>query len=177
MHDFRVGMLAGLTFTAAPSAVLGTLLLWLALGALGSLWLGLPPLAAAVGGLAAALLHWLGEAVHQLGHARAARRTGHPMRGVRLWLVLGSSLYPPGEGELPGPVHIRRALGGPAASLVFSLAAAVLAALLFPLGGLARYLSLFLFLDNLAVYTLGSLLPLGFTDGSTLWTWWGKRQG
>jgi hypothetical protein len=36
-------------------------------------------------------------------------------------------------------------------------------------------LATFFFLDNLLVLTLGSFLPLGFTDGSTLLEWWGKR--
>ncbi len=29
-------------------------------------------------------------------------------------------------------------------------------------------------IDNLFIFTIGSLLPLGFTDGSTLLHWWGK---
>jgi hypothetical protein len=33
----------------------------------------------------------------------------------------------------------------------------------------------FFFLDNLLIFTLGVFVPLGFTDGSTLLRWWGKR--
>jgi hypothetical protein len=173
MRDLSLGRLAGLQVSAAPSALAGTALLGLILAAAGALGLGLPQ--AALGGLAGAALHWLGEAGHQLGHAWAARRAGHPMVGFRLWLVLGSSIYPADEGNLPAAVHIQRALGGPAASLLMTLAAGALAAWLYPLGGLARYLSLFATFDYLLIYTLGALLPLGFTDGTTLLAWMRRR--
>jgi hypothetical protein len=175
VRDFSLGRLAGLTLTAAPSAPVGSLALWLALSALAFFWRRLPLGAAVLGGLLAVCLHWLGGTLHQLGHAWAARRTGHPMQGIRYWSVLDSSIYPEDEGELPARVHIRRALGGPTISLVTCLAAGVLAALLFPLGGLARFLSLFALIDYLGVFTLGALLPLGFTDGSTLLHWFSRR--
>jgi hypothetical protein len=174
VRDIRLGTLAGLALSAAPSALAGALALWGVLGVLGYAWLGLPPGQAVLGGLLAVVLHWLGEIVHQLGHAWAARMAGHPMIGVRYWLVLGSSIYPQDEGDLPGRVHIVRALGGPVISFIAGLGACAIAALLFPVGGLARYLSLFAALDLLGVYMLGALLPLGFTDGSTLLQWWGK---
>ena len=49
--------------------------------------------------------------------------------------------------------------------------------LLRPLGGLPLFLAVFSFFDNLLVFTIGALLPLGFTDGSTILTWWDQRQG
>jgi hypothetical protein len=174
VRDLRLGALAGLTITAAPSALIGLPLLWLGLSALAYFWLRLPPLPALGGGLLAVALHLLGELIHQLGHARAARATGHPMTGVRLWWILGASVYPPDEGELPGPVHVRRALGGPAVSAVATVAAILVAWALYPLGGLPRYLSLFVALEGVFLYSLGALVPVGFTDGSTLLRWWGK---
>ncbi len=39
---------------------------------------------------------------------------------------------------------------------------------------LLRFGALFFFLDNLLVLTLGALLPLGFTDGSTILRWRAK---
>ena len=42
-------------------------------------------------------------------------------------------------------------------------------------GGVAWWVAVFFFLDNLLVMTLGAFLPLGFTDGDTLLAWWGKR--
>jgi hypothetical protein len=35
-------------------------------------------------------------------------------------------------------------------------------------------LALFAFWNNLLFFTLGALLPLGFTDGSTLLKYWGQ---
>jgi len=41
--------------------------------------------------------------------------------------------------------------------------------------GTLWWLALFFFLVNLFGFTLGSLLPLGFTDGSTLLHWWNRQ--
>lgn len=171
---YGLGRVAGLQIDATPSAIAGSALLWALLSAAGVL-LGVPPASAVLGGLVAALLHWGSELVHHLGHARAARATGHPMIGVRLWWVLGMSRYPRDEGDLPASVHIRRALGGPSASLALTLVAAALAVVLRPLGGAIGWVALFFFLDNLLVFTLGAFAPLGFTDGSTLLYWMGRR--
>ena len=174
MREVRLGRLAGLTLTAAPSALAGSLLTWLALSGLALFWLRVPLGQAALGGLLATLIHAASEIVHQFGHAWAARKTGYPMRGIRMWGALAASVYPDDEGELPGRVHVRRALGGPTWSLVVSVVTGGIALLVYPAGGLARYLTLFAFADNFGVFTLGSFLPLGFTDGSTLLRWWGK---
>src|SRR5690242_10193969 len=113
------------------------------------------------------LLHWLSDIVHHLGHAWAARRTGYPMVGVRLSGVLGSSIYPPDEPPLPAAVHIRRALGGPIASLLLTLVAAAIVLALRSSGGTVWWVALFFFLENLLVFTLQVFLPLGFNDGGT----------
>jgi hypothetical protein len=42
------------------------------------------------------------------------------------------------------------------------------------LGAVIPLVGLFIFLDNLLIYTLGAMLPLGFTDGSTILNWRGK---
>ena len=170
-----IGRVAGLRLTADLSAIIGSLLLWILLSGIGIFGLGLSPATAIVGGLIAVSLHWVSDIVHQLGHARAAHATGHPMIGIRLWGVLSASVYPVDEGLLPASVHIRRALGGVPASLMLTIIAAVITLALRPLGGLYWWVALFFFLDNLLVFTLGSLLPLGFTDGSTLLYWWGKQ--
>ncbi len=173
-RSFKLGRLANLEVSAEPSAVFGTLLLWGLFSGAGSVWLHLSPGKAAALGLLLAALHWGAAFLHQFGHAWAARRTGYPMQGVRLWIVLDASVYPSDEPALPAQLHIRRALGGPVASLLSSLSFAILALGLRLLGGWAWGVCLFLALDCLLVFTLGSLLPLGFTDGSTLLTWWGK---
>jgi hypothetical protein len=96
------------------------------------------------------------------------------MSGIMYNWVLGGTLYPRDEPELPAAVHIRRALGGPIGSLLLALVMGLIAWGLRPLGGLLYGLTLFAFWDNLLFFTLGALLPLGFTDGSTLMKYWGK---
>jgi hypothetical protein len=177
MKKYHLGKIAGLEIIADRRAFVGTLFLWALLSAVGLWLLKLPLLQAVLGGLVAALLHWISEIVHNLGHAYAAWRTGYPMRGVRLGplYLLGMSLYPQDEGELPAEVHIRRALGGPIASLLFALLLGLLAWLLGP-GNVLWWISVFAFLDNFFVFTLGGFLPLGFTDGSTILYWQKKRK-
>lgn len=169
--ELRLGTLAGLQVSAAPSMIFAWILLWGVLAALAGGVLRLPPVSAVLAGLAGVVCHYVAALVHQLGHAWAARRAGHPMRGVRLWGLLGTSLYPEDEGELPAAVHVRRALGGPAFSLSLTLLAAVLALLARPFSDLAAWALAYLALDSFLVFTLGALAPLGFTDGSTLLRW------
>jgi hypothetical protein len=114
--------------------------------------------AALMGGLIAALLHVCSEVFHQLGHAVAARATGYPMTGIRLWWMLGSSLYP-----------------APSASALLTVVALVLWLLLRAVTPEWSWVGLVFFVDNLVFYTLGSFLPLGFTDGSTLLRWLPRR--
>src|SRR5947208_7866757 len=172
--EIGLGNVAGLRLTADPSAVAGSLGLWGLLSGVAARVLAVPPGAAAAGGLIGVGLHWASALVHQLGHAQAARRTGHPMAGIRCFALLSASLYPPDEPPLPGAVHRRRALGGPLASLLLALAATPVALVLRRRGGLPWWLAAFVVAVNLLAFTLGALLPLGFSDGSTLLRWWGK---
>lgn len=171
---FALGTLYGLEISAKPSALAGFVGIWVVLGALGYFWLGLTAFESIVGGLVCAFLHFLSELFHQLGHAGAARRTGYPMRGIRFWGVLSSSLYPKDEPPLSGKIHIRRALGGPAVSFVATVVAFLILLIAQNSGGLFFWIALWFFLDNLLVFFLGAFLPLGFTDGSTILNWWGK---
>lgn len=177
MNEFKLGKVAGLALSADPLALIGSILLF---GVLSGVAIGILQLsvgAAIIGSLVALILHWIADIAHHLGHAWAARQTGYPMIGLRLgtWLVLGTSLYPMNEPALPAAIHIRRALGGPLASLLLTLVAAIIVLLLRNFGGVLWWVALFFLLDNLFVFALGALLPLGFTDGSTLLHWWGKR--
>jgi Zn-dependent protease len=173
--EIKLGKLAGLSLSASASVFWGSLVLWVLLSLAALLLLDAPSGMAILGGLIAVALHWLSDVVHHLGHAWAARRTGYPMSGVRFWGLLGTSLYPPDEPELPARLHIQRALGGPASSLLLALAAVIIAIILVPLSEMLWWLGAFLFLDNLLIFTLGALVPMGFTDGSTLLKWWSKR--
>ena len=174
MTEIKLGRVAGLDLSAIPSAIVGSMVLWVVLSGV-ALVLGLSLFNVVVGAVMAVVLHWACEFVHQLGHAWAARRVGHPMTGIRFWGVLSTSLYPLDEPPLPAALHIRRALGGPAASLLLSLVAALFVWALRPLDGLLWLLALFLSLESFFVMTLGALLPMSFNDGGTLVRWWGKR--
>lgn len=170
---FKIG---GLQLSAMPSAVAGWLLLWLALALIAVAAIGLTREQAILGGALATVIHILSETAHQVGHAVAAGRTGFPMIGVRYWGVLSTSVYPAFEPELPGAIHIRRALGGPAMSLGLGPAVMALALLLNPADGVIFWLAAFAAVDNVLVLGLGAFLPLGFTDGSTLLRHWRARQ-
>ncbi len=170
--EIKLGRLAGLSISALPSAVISAIGLWTLLTMLSAVIIPLPIGPAIVGGLIAALAHYLSETLHQLGHAFAAKRTGYPMTGIRFWFVLGTSIYPPDEPALPGRVHIQRALGGPIVSVFLGAIFGLLATLS---SGAIGWILAFIAFDNLLVLGLGAFLPLGFTDGSTILTWWGKR--
>ena len=130
-----------LAISAAPSAVGGAAALLVVFSLLGRRVFGLRPGPALAGGALATALHFVSELWHQSGHARAAAHTGYPMSGVHLWGVLGTSLYPPDEPELPSEVHARRALGGPRASAVFAVAGGLVALATRPIGGVAHMVS------------------------------------
>jgi len=164
----RLGRVAGLAISARPSAFASSLVLWMLAGGFARLVLQQPLALAVAGGALVLVLHWVGDIWHQLGHGWAARRTGYPMSGIRLWYLLSTALYPADEPPLPVAIHVRRALGGAQGSLVLSVVAGALAVALRTGAGALWWVLVFFFLDNLAVFTLGAFLPLGFTDGSTL---------
>ncbi len=168
--NIRLGKVAGLTIGAETSALLGSLILWVLFSAVALYILGKSFPVAVLAGLIAVALHWIGDIWHQFGHAWAASRSGHPMVGISLWGVLSSSLYPPDEETLPRAIHIRRAFGGPIASVALS-AVAIIPLLFLHTGSTGWWLALFFLADNVLVFILGALLPLGFTDGSTLLRW------
>ena len=176
MKPIRLGKIAGLLITAYRSAFYGFALLWLVAIIAVIFLLGVPFGEAMIGSFILILLHYGSELWHQLGHAWAANRVGYPMIGVRYWWILGQSNYPNNEPELPGSTHIRRALGGPAASFLLTFVAFILTIVVGRLPGytLLLWVLPLITLDNLFVFTVGAFLPLGFTDGSTILRWWGK---
>jgi hypothetical protein len=178
LKEYELGNVASLKLTAEGRVLAGSLVLWGLLSIIGIGLLDLDAFPAMAGSVLAVVLHWISELVHQLGHAWAARRTGHPMTGIHFgkMLLLGTSIYPPDEGALPAKVHIRRALGGPASSLLFSLVAGLAVFALRSTEGVLWWVGLFFFVENLGLFTVGAFLPLGFTDGSTLLEWWLQRK-
>jgi hypothetical protein len=165
-----VGQLDELRISTEPSAAVGFVVLTLLLTQAARYWFRLRPSQAIAGGLLGAALHFFSEFWHQLGHARAARQAGYPMHGIHFWGALAASRYPHDEEELPPDIHIARALGGPQASLLLAMVAGIAALLARPLGGLLAFITSFLALDNLLVFTLGALAPIPFfeTDGVTI---------
>lgn len=176
MNRWQLGKVLGVEVWFTQSSLLLSGLLWLLLGVAAAVWLKLTWGMAVVVGGTAVILHWLGELLHQLGHAWVARRVGYPMRKLVSWLVLFGSSYPKDEPPLHATIHIRRALGGPAVSLAITVAAGLLLLILPATGSPGTILTGFVFWENLLVFFLGAFLPLGFTDGSTLLTWWPRRH-
>jgi hypothetical protein len=154
--------------TARPSAIIASIALWAIATEVATLFFQASLAAGILQGLIVTLLHWVADLLHQAGHAIAARSTGYPMSGLRLWFLLSTSLYPLDEPDLPARTHVRRALGGPFMSLIVTVVAGVIAFLMRNAGSPYTWIAVFAFLDNLFVFTLGAFLPLGFTDGSTL---------
>lgn len=172
---WQLGTILGVQVWFKASSLLLSGVLWLVFSAAGVLFFELSLSVAVAVGFTAVLLHWLSDLVHHLGHAWVARRVGYPMRRIISWTVLCTSVYPKDEPPLPASIHIRRALGGPAASLFLTLIGGILL-LTLPKTNTLFLLSAFFFWENLLVFFLGAFLPLGFTDGSTLLHWWPRRH-
>lgn len=174
----KVGEIQGMTITAERSVVWASLAMWLVFSFLGRRIWRLKPGEAAVGGLLATALHFLSEIWHQLGHGRAARATGYPMTGIHLWTALGTSVYPQDEPPLASEVHVARALGGPRASSVLTMAGGLLALLAWPSRSILSMVSALFALDNLLIFTLGAFLPLPLleTDGAVLLKYRRRRR-
>ena len=171
----RGAMVRDLRPQVTTTAWVAFTILWIVATAASFRFLSYGLVQAVLAGLMLAALHWAALFVHHFGHALAARSSGHPMVGVRLRWWLGTSLYPRDEVVLPAATHIRRALGGPLASIGFALVASGLALALRSQGNALWIGSAFVALDSLFVFGVGSVIPLGFNDGSTLIRWSTKR--
>lgn len=165
----------GTQLQTSQSGFLAALALWLVLTLVGWQLLDMEVGTAVIFGFLGTLLHFVATMGHHLGHAYAAHRVGYPMSFIRPWYLLATERYPKNEPTLPAEIHIKRALGGPAASLLLSFLSLIFI-LLLNRGTLAYYLAFFSLLDNFLIFFLGSLLPLGFTDGSTLLYWTRHKQ-
>lgn len=166
----KLGNLGKLEITADTSVIGGIALLFVVFSLLGMKLFRLKPPAALVGGFLATILHFVAEMWHQTGHARAAEQTGYPMQSIHLWGVLGTSVYPADEPPLPPEVHVQRALGGPRASALLTVAAGLIALMVRPVSRLAFMVAAIFAGENLGIFTVGAFLPLPFmeTDGTTL---------
>ena len=169
----------GLRYSVAKSALYGSAFVALVAALLAYFFGHLTILDSIIAGILATLLHWLGEIVHQYGHYLASKAVGHPMNGVRLWTILGTSLYPKEEGELPAGIHIRRALGGPAISFVVLLISAALWYFLGSYSPMTNFLLLWIVWEQILIYAFAALLPIKIgdfaVDGGTILFWMTKR--
>jgi len=110
VRSIPVFTLFGITTTISPLGIASflvavPLLAWLAARML-SLALGEALLAGALSALSMFIFEWL----HQMGHARAARRVGYPMIGLHVHSIFGASIYPADEPTLPRRTNVQRAL-------------------------------------------------------------------
>lgn len=173
MKQLHLGSLAGVAVIALPVTLFVTLLLWLVFGAIAFTLLGMPLGLAILAGLVAVLLHWASEVVHHLGHAGAAQRTGYPMQSIIIGGIQGylaRSSYPANEPTLPDSIHVRRAIGGPIASLLLTL---IFGIGVFLLNSPVWWVVLLLFIENL-IFTLQLFVPMGKlldNDGNTFYRW------
>jgi hypothetical protein len=165
----------------------GALLWHLGLAVLAALlaaWLlDLGPGAAVLAGLLSAAVFFVSELLHQLGHAWAARSTGHPMQGLHFFSLFSASVYPANEPELPRRIHVRRSLGGFWVNLLVGVILLPLANTAWSGGGVGAWLLAFGTVVNLLVLGLGALLPIpvpggegGVTDGGALLRYWREAQ-
>ena len=174
--EMKVANVGGIDVLLTPAWAAGTVVLVVFFGAIGHYVFHHGFAGSVSGGVGLTVAHWVSEVTHNVGHSTAARRTGHPMTATRLGflLVLGLSVYPSDEPDLPPDVHISRAFGGPAGSAILTVLLAILAIL--TAGSSLGWVALVWFLDNLLIFTLGAFLPLGFNDGSTLIHWMRRRR-
>ena len=175
MRSYKLFRVAGFEISTDLSAVISSIVLWLVIFILALVVFQRSLGKAIIAATVALALHWLAALIHQLGHILAARSTGYPMSGFQGWLLLGRSMYPDNEPELPGHTHIRRALGGPIASLIGGVVGLIIVLALADRAFTTTWwLATFFFLDNLLVFALGSMIPLGFNDASTIIGWRNK---
>ncbi len=160
----------------ADSFPLGALCLWMIINLVMIVTTAAPYGKILVFGAGAALLHFGVETLHNVGHALAAKWVGHPMQGIRIKALLVQSIYPDDEPTLPGAIHIKRALGGPAFSALLTLLMWLLLQQIPYANEIWQWWLRFFFWDSLLIATIGALVPLPFTDGGTVLQYWRTKS-
>lgn len=171
----------GLSLTFTRAAYYWHIGLGLVCAGLAYWLLRLDPGAVSAGALSA-LVFFVSELLHQLGHAWAARRVGYPMTGIHFFSLFSASLYPADEPPLPRRVHVLRSLGGFWVNVVIGLILTPFAIAAWPGGGVGAWVLAFGAVANLLILGLGALVPLrvpggdGLTDGAALLKYWQEAQ-
>lgn len=121
-------------------------------------------------------LYWLvlltPDATHIGGHAISARKAGAPMDAVYVPLGMPRTIYY--NNTVPPATHMRRALGGPVASILGFVVGSLLYRLASP-ESLSRELS-GLAVAGHGLIGAGSLLPIPGVDGATILHWWRRQR-
>jgi hypothetical protein len=180
MRTIHLFTLFGLRTTISSVGIVSFLAAILLLTLTATAMLPLSFLEALLAGALSAVVMFVCEWLHQLGHAYAARSVGHPMIGVHFHSIFGASIYPADEPPLPAALHVRRALGGFWVNVVIGIFLLPYAFFLWFDGGVKGWLVAFTALYNLFVLGLGALVPIDipgrFTDdGGTLLRLWRER--
>ncbi len=127
-----------------------------------------------MGALLATGGYYLSVMVHHTGHYLAGLYAGYPLVRLHFYWMLARDIYPPNEPKLAANIHLRRALGGPCASVLAASACLLLAAI--TPGGILRFFFLSGFWINLLVFTLGALIPAFGLDGDVIRRHWPQRR-
>lgn len=118
--------------------------------------------------------YYLCLAIHHAGHYFAGLYAGYPLERLHFYWAIARDIYPPNEPRLAANIHMRRALGGPTASVLAALLCALLA-LIAP-GGILRFVFLSGLWINLLIFTLGALIPAFGLDGDVIRRYWPQRR-
>ena len=173
-REITLGSIAGLPVTAQPSFFPVRLAFIAALAAAARFLFGLSGPKALLFALLGGVLDPFIVLIHQLGHAWAARRVGWPMTGISFWSFFSTCYYPPDEPELPPEVHLRRAIAGPAVSILNGVFGGLVGLRLFRKKGAGRLLAWLWLLDAAGMRGIGALGTVSFSDGPTI-RYWLKR--
>jgi Zn-dependent protease len=128
---------------------------------------GLHPLLYAIGGLLTATAFLASLLAHELAHAIVARRHGHTVTGITLWLLGGVARY---EGEPATPAaEVRIAGSGPLVSLLLATAFGSASVILYVAGvnGMVSGCVVWLAVIN-ALLAMFNVIPAAPLDGGRL---------
>jgi hypothetical protein len=169
-----LGYLGPIRVSMERSAYLGLGMVALGMFVAALIWLDGTGSDRLMGALLATLGYYLSVMVHHAGHYLAGLYAGYPMARLHFYWVLARDIYPPNEPKLAANIHLRRALGGPSASVLAALACLVLVAI--TPGGILRFFFLSGFWINLLIFTLGALIPAFGLDGDVIRRYWPQRR-
>ncbi len=166
LKHYDLGDLGSIKISADRSAVAGVVLVLIVNLVMAFNVLQGTGLDKIMAGVLATFAYFISLMLHHIGHYLAGLYTGYPLYATHFYLVLARDLYPASEPKLSPNIHIRRAMGGPAISVIAALLCLFFAQLI-P-SGILWFVFAAGFWFNLLVFTLGALIPFGGLDGDVL---------